>query len=95
MGDIEKFFNDNFFKKVNSKHDADNMQIKRDFEEDRKEFMHGVPEAAYEPMVMPVDEDDDNNNNNNNNNNEEQHMNYKANDPFRAAVREGLLICKH
>ena len=77
MGDIEKFFNDNFFKKVSSEpdHMAADMQIKRDFEEERKEFMHGVPESAYEPTVMPE------------NDNEKQHMSYKANDPFRAAVR--------
>ena len=74
MGDIEKFFNDNFFKKVNSEPEAD-LQIKRDFEEERREFMHGVPESAYEPTVMPE------------NDNEKQHANYKANDPFRAAVR--------
>ena len=74
MGDIEKFFNDNFFKKVNSE-PAEDLQIKRDFEEERKEFMHGVPESAYEPTVMPE------------NDNEKQHMGYKANDPFRAAVR--------
>ena len=84
MGDIEKFFNDNFFKKVSSEpdHMEADMQIKRDFEEERKEFMHGVPESAYEPTVMPE------------NDNEKQHLSYKANDPFRAAVRRRGLNSK-
>ena len=79
MGDIEKFFNDNFFKKVSSDHAGDDMQIKRDFEEDKKEFMHGVPESAYEPTLMEEMPND----------NQKQHLNYRANDPFRAVVSEG------
>ena len=68
--------------KVSSEHADVDLQIKRDFEEDRKEFMGGVPESAYEPTVMPETVND----------NEKQHMNYKANDPFRATVREGPKI---
>lgn len=47
MGDIEKFFNDNFFHKVSS---PTTLAQERDMQV--KEFLHGVPESAYEPTVQ-------------------------------------------
>jgi hypothetical protein len=41
-GDIETFFNENFFKKI-----PDSTSVVA--REDKDGFMHGVPESAYEP----------------------------------------------
>ena len=47
IGDIEKFFNENFFKKIHrgNRNKAQTVQ-------GQNNFMHGVPESAYEPTVM-------------------------------------------
>ena len=42
--DIEKFFNDNFFKKI----PQTNKKVET-FQEEKNDFMHGVPESGYEP----------------------------------------------
>ena len=46
LGDIEKFFNENFFKKIPQSNAG--QQIQRGKTDD---FMHGVPESAYEPLL--------------------------------------------
>ena len=61
VGDIEKFFNENFFKKISHHGRGDRVESRgtgvrdpttanNDFVSGRKEeFLHGVPESAYEP----------------------------------------------
>ncbi len=61
LTDIEKFFNENFFKKIpttaNSKSDRSNARSDDGIEHgavgDRpsSSFMHGVPESGYEPTI--------------------------------------------
>ena len=42
--DIEKFFNENFFKKIPKGSNHEELAPK-------EEFMHGVPESGYEPTT--------------------------------------------
>ncbi len=73
LGDIEKFFNDNFFQKV-GKPSVDRANKER-MDKVKKEFLHGVPESAYEPTVIATPEPQKTN--------MKAQTNYKANDPFR------------
>ena len=42
VADIEKFFNENFFKKLSG---GAKQKLSKDY------FLHGVPESAYEPTT--------------------------------------------
>ena len=52
IGDIEKFFNENFFKKIVHRGNRNRASTEGASQKDKEQFMHGVPEAAYEPTVM-------------------------------------------
>ena len=47
LGDIEKFFNENFFQKIPASEQSKQLANNK-----LKDFMHGVPESAYEPTIM-------------------------------------------
>ena len=76
MGDIEKFFNDNFFQKL-GKPAATKANLER-MDKEKKEFLHGVPESAYEPTVIETPKPQ--------RSNVKAHQNFKANDPFRKVI---------
>lgn len=47
LGDIEKFFNENFFQKIPASQRTKVMDKNK-----LENFMHGVPESAYEPTIL-------------------------------------------
>ena len=52
LRDIEKFFNENFFKKIPAPAASEKLSDSSKIESEGVDFLHGVPESAYEPSYV-------------------------------------------